>query len=182
MEYGSNGVMAKAKVRAVLVDGKPYQKKADGSLVPLKGKTDWKLLDRQTSAQTEAIAAHDREGAPMSDAEWARAEIVRPEKVAVGIKLDSDVLGWFKDQGKGYQTRINTVLRRFYEVNQKSGALDNRHRDQNGEIHQRRGDPLVGTLRSNYGKDFAQGVRSDMRLDTPRHKKGGSRTKAVKRK
>ena len=32
--------MAKAKVRAVLVDGKPYQRKADGSLVPLKGKTD----------------------------------------------------------------------------------------------------------------------------------------------
>jgi len=174
--------MAKAKVRAVLVDGKPYQKKADGSLVPLKGKTDWKRLDRQTSAQVEDIAASDREGAPMSDAEWARAEIVRPEKVAVGIKLDSDVLDWFKDQGKGYQTRINTVLRRFYEVQQKSGGVDGRHRDQGGEIRQKRGDTLSGTLRNTYGKDFAPDVRGDLRLGTLRHKKVGSHTKAVKGK
>jgi uncharacterized protein (DUF4415 family) len=42
-------------------------------------------------------------------------------KVAVGIKLDNDVLGWFKSQGKGYQTRINTVLRRYYEAHRKAG-------------------------------------------------------------
>jgi uncharacterized protein (DUF4415 family) len=112
--------MKKDKVRAVLIDGKAYRKKADGTLVPLVGKTDWKRLDRQTSAQTDSIADNDSEGAPMSDAEWARAEIVRPEKVAVGIKLDDDMLGWFKSQGKGYQTRINAVLRRFYEVHRKS--------------------------------------------------------------
>jgi uncharacterized protein (DUF4415 family) len=147
--------MKKAKARAVLVDGKAYQK-ADGTLVPLKGKTDWKRLDRQTSAQVDDIAARDREGAPMSDAEWARAEIVRPEKVAVGIKLDSDVLDWFKDQGKGYQTRINGVLRRFYEMHQTSGRLDGRHRDRSGD--------------------------SDARLDQPRQRKAGSHTKAVKGK
>lgn len=113
--------MKKTKARAILVDGKAYQRKADGTLVPLKGKTDWKRLDRQTSAQVEAIADNDREGAPVSDAEWARTEILRPEKVAVGIKLDSDVLGWFKNQGKGYQTRINSVLRRYYEMHRKAG-------------------------------------------------------------
>ena len=174
--------MKKAKARAVLVDGKAFQKKADGSLVPLKGKTDWKRLDRQTSAQVEDIAASDREGAPMSDTEWAKAEIVRPEKVAVGIKLDSDVLDWFKDQGKGYQTRINMVLRRFYEVHQTSRGLDGRHREQSGEIRQKRGDTLVGTLRKIYGKDFAPGVRSDVRSDTLRSRKAGSRTKAGKGK
>jgi hypothetical protein len=68
--------MKKVKSRAVLVDGSAYQRKADGTLVPLKGETDWKRLDRQTSAQVENIAANDREGAPMSDAEWAKAEIV----------------------------------------------------------------------------------------------------------
>ena len=106
--------------RAVLVDGKPYQKKADGSLVPLNGKTDWKRLDRMTSTQVEAIATADRDGAPMTDAEWARAEIVHPHKVAVGLKLDDDLLGWFKSQGKGYQTRINTILRRYYETHRKA--------------------------------------------------------------
>jgi uncharacterized protein (DUF4415 family) len=118
---GSNGVMAKAKVRSVLVDGKAYRKKADGSLVPLEGETDWKRLDRQTSAQVEAIAVNDRDGPPMSDEEWALAEIVQPRKVPVGLKLDNDVLGWFKSQGKGYQTRINTILRRYYETHRKAG-------------------------------------------------------------
>jgi hypothetical protein len=66
--------MKKDKARAVLIDGKAYQKKADGRLVPLEGKTDWKRLDRQTSAQTESIADNDSEGAPMSDAEWVKAE------------------------------------------------------------------------------------------------------------
>jgi uncharacterized protein (DUF4415 family) len=113
--------MNKTKSRAVLVDGRPYQKKADGTLVPLKGKTDWKRLDRQTPVQTDAIAIKDRDGRPMTDAEWASAEIIHPQKVAVGIKLDNDVLGWFKSQGKGYQTRINSVLRRYYEAHRKAG-------------------------------------------------------------
>jgi uncharacterized protein (DUF4415 family) len=167
--------MKKTKTRAVLVDGKAYQWKADGTLVPSKGKTDWRRLDRQASAQVEDIAANDREGAPMSDAEWAWAEIARPEKVAVGIKLDSDVLGWFKDQGKGYQTRINGVLRRFYEVHQ--AGLDSRHSDQSGEIRQKRSDTLVGTFRNTYGKDVAPRTRSDMRS-----RKAGSQTKVVKGK
>jgi uncharacterized protein (DUF4415 family) len=120
MPTGS-GAMNKTKPRAVLVDGGPYQKKVDGTLVPLKGKTDWKRLDRQTSVQTDPIAMKDRDGRPMTDEEWARAEVVHPRKVAVGIKLDNDVLGWFKSQGKGYQTRINTVLRRYYEAHRKAG-------------------------------------------------------------
>lgn len=113
--------MSKVKARAVLVDGKPYQKKADGTLVPITGKTDWKRLDRMTSTQVETIAAGDRDGAPMTDTEWANAEIVHPQKIAVGLKLDDDLLGWFKSQGKGYQTRINTILRRYYETHRKAG-------------------------------------------------------------
>jgi hypothetical protein len=45
-------------------------------------------------------------------------------------------------------------------------GLDNRCRDDNGEIRQKRGDTQVGTLRQTYGENFAPGVRSDMRLDT----------------
>jgi hypothetical protein len=47
-------------------------------------------------------------------------------------------------------------------------GLDNRCRDQDGEIRQKRGDTMVGTLRKTYGPDFAPGVRSDMRLATLR--------------
>lgn len=60
-------------------------------------------------------------------------------------------------------------------------GLDNRCRDNDGEIRQKRGDTLVGTLRKTYGGDFAPGVRSDMRLDTLRERAGGeSLTQLVK--
>ncbi len=54
----------------------------------------------------------------------------------------------------------------------KQPGLDGRHRDLNGEIHRKRGDTLIGTLRKEYGPDFAPGVRSDMRLDTYRDRFG----------
>ena len=43
---------------------------------------------------------------------------VEPVKVALSIKIDADVLAWFKSKGKGYQTRINKALR---DVMVKSG-------------------------------------------------------------
>jgi len=36
---------------------------------------------------------------------------VEPVKVSLSIKIDADVLTWFKSKGKGYQTRINNALR-----------------------------------------------------------------------
>jgi hypothetical protein len=45
-------------------------------------------------------------------------------------------------------------------------GLDSRHRDENGQIRQKNGNTLVGTLRETYGATFAPGHRSDMRLDT----------------
>ena len=41
-----------------------------------------------------------------------------PTKQSVTILMDSDVLVWFKSQGKGYQTRINQLLRRYMESHQ----------------------------------------------------------------
>ncbi len=51
-------------------------------------------------------------------------------------------------------------------------GLDQRTRDDDGEIRQKRGDTLVRTLREIYGPSFAPGVRSDMRLDTLRDRFG----------
>ena len=45
-------------------------------------------------------------------------------------------------------------------------GLDDRCRDQNGQIRAKNGSTLVRTLRETYGEDFAPGVRSDMKLDT----------------
>ena len=38
-------------------------------------------------------------------------EFFKPKKQAVQIRLDADVLAWFRGYGKGYQSRINAVLR-----------------------------------------------------------------------
>lgn len=43
-------------------------------------------------------------------------------------------------------------------------GLDSRSRDKDGQIHEKRGDTLVRTLRKHYGQDFAPGVRGDMKL------------------
>lgn len=39
-----------------------------------------------------------------------------PPKAAISLRLDADVLEWFKAQGPGYQTRINSVLRAFRDA------------------------------------------------------------------
>ncbi len=45
--------------------------------------------------------------------------VVPPGKKQVTVRLDSDVLAWLKDQGKGYQTRINAILRAYYDAHAK---------------------------------------------------------------
>jgi len=51
---------------------------------------------------------------------WANAVIEYPEKKKpVTLRLDADVIDWFRSLGKGYQTRINSVLRSFYEAHKK---------------------------------------------------------------
>ena len=45
---------------------------------------------------------------------------VSPGKKPVTIRLDVDVLNWLKAQGRGYQSRINAVLRAYYEAQTKS--------------------------------------------------------------
>lgn len=51
---------------------------------------------------------------------WEKAELRLPErKKAVYIRLDADLLEWMKAQGKGYQSRINAILRAYYEAHRE---------------------------------------------------------------
>jgi hypothetical protein len=58
-------------------------------------------------------------------------------------------------------------------------GLDNRCRDNDGTIREKRGDTLVRTLRQTYGSDFASGARSDTKLETLRQRTGKSLTELV---
>jgi hypothetical protein len=59
-------------------------------------------------------------------------------------------------------------------------GLDDRCRDENGRIRQKRGDTLVKTLRREYGDDFAAGYRADTKLETIRRQTGKSLTELVR--
>jgi uncharacterized protein (DUF4415 family) len=51
---------------------------------------------------------------PLTEEFWKNAvrnPLYRPVKTSTTVRLDSDVLAWLKGQGKGYQTRINAILR-----------------------------------------------------------------------
>ena len=53
---------------------------------------------------------------------WEKARLVSPDrrKVHTGLRIDADVLDWFKAKGRGWQTRMNAVLRSYYEHERRS--------------------------------------------------------------
>lgn len=84
---------------------------------PASKGSDWKRVDRQTDDDIRRAIQRDPDAAPELDASWfKRARVVLPEpKQAVSLRLDRDVVNWFKKQGKGYQTKINAVLRTYVD-------------------------------------------------------------------
>jgi len=53
---------------------------------------------------------------------WKNARVIFPKpKKAVTIRIDGDVLDWFRKGGKGYQSRINAVLRSYMESLETEG-------------------------------------------------------------
>ena len=85
----------------------------------LKDHTDWDRLRSMTDEELERAIADDPES-DSSDFDWDKAVMVGPlTKKAVSIRLDQDVLDFFKAAGRGYQTRINAILRSYMNA-QKS--------------------------------------------------------------
>ncbi|MBL4711336.1 MAG: BrnA antitoxin family protein [Gammaproteobacteria bacterium] len=52
----------------------------------------------------------------LDDDFFKNAEVVMPPKESLTLRVDTDVLTWFRHTGKGYQTRINKLLRRYMET------------------------------------------------------------------
>jgi len=80
-----------------------------------KSKTDWDRIDAMSD---EDIDTSD--SPPLDDEFFANAQIRMPKpKQTITIRLDADILSWFKAQGDGYQTRMNAVLRTYMEAKKK---------------------------------------------------------------
>ena len=79
--------------------------------------TDWKRVDGVRDADVDVS-----EIPPLDASFFKDAELRLPgAKQSITVRLDSDVLEWFRSQGKGYQTWMNAVLRLYME-SQKNGA------------------------------------------------------------
>ena len=80
-----------------------------------KGKTDWARVDALTDEEIAEAVRNDPDAAPL-DIDWSKAVLVVPhKKQAISIRVDEDVLGFFKEEGVGYQSRMNAVLRSYMQ-------------------------------------------------------------------
>jgi uncharacterized protein (DUF4415 family) len=84
-----------------------------------KGKTDWARVDALTDEDIARAVANDPDAVPI-DIDWSDAVlVVPPRKQAISIRVDEDVLNFFKKEGDGYQRRINAVLRSYMQQKAK---------------------------------------------------------------
>jgi uncharacterized protein (DUF4415 family) len=80
-----------------------------------KGKTNWAAVDALTDDQIAEAVAKDPDAVPL-DFDWSDAVLViPPKKTAISIRVDDDVLAFYKKQGAGYQRRMNAVLRSYMD-------------------------------------------------------------------
>ncbi len=76
-----------------------------------QSKTDWAKVDATSDDKLNYADIPEQD-----DAFFKNAILQIPEsKATVTMRMDKDVLEWFKAQGKGYQTRINALLRAYMD-------------------------------------------------------------------
>jgi uncharacterized protein (DUF4415 family) len=106
---------------ASLDDGTNIIEHPDGRLERRKSETDWARLDALTDEEIEASIANDPDWS--DDWNWGEAVLViPPKKKAISIRVDEDVLDYFRKEGAGYQRRMNAVLRSYMQQKRKKRA------------------------------------------------------------
>jgi uncharacterized protein (DUF4415 family) len=82
-------------------------------------RTNWDKVDAATGSKLEASIRADVDDV-RGEPDWTRAVAGIPApKDHINIRIDHDILQWFKSNGKGYQTRMNNVLRAFVQTRQQ---------------------------------------------------------------
>ena len=79
-------------------------------------RSNWARVDAFTEEEIERMAIED--GA--DDFDWTKGKLVMPRnKESIHLRIDPDILEWFKSQGPGHLTRINAVLRTYVDAQRK---------------------------------------------------------------
>ncbi|HZD92481.1 MAG TPA: BrnA antitoxin family protein [Pseudolabrys sp.] len=83
-------------------------------------KSDLEKLRNLTDEEIDASIANDPDWEEFKDVDWDDAVLViPPKKTPISIRVDEDVLDYFKAGGAGYQRRMNAVLRSYMEQKKK---------------------------------------------------------------
>jgi uncharacterized protein (DUF4415 family) len=82
----------------------------------MPSETDWARLASDAPEKAPTRAHPEADVKHIVRAMVQRGLAPLPSKSSISLRVDQDVLEWFKAQGTGYQTRINTVLRAFRDA------------------------------------------------------------------
>ena len=84
----------------------------------------WARVDAMSEEELEAAIASDPDWAdiPRNWYKHARPHYPEDMKKQVSLRIDPDVLAWFKRQGPDYRRRINNALRAFVDAHERRGA------------------------------------------------------------
>ncbi|MFQ5421063.1 MAG: BrnA antitoxin family protein [Anaerolineae bacterium] len=85
-----------------------------------KSLTDWERLDAITDEDIYLSDAPEITPEMFAKAVVQRGLEPTKKKQQVTLRIDSDVLAWFRMQGRGYQTKINALLRAYMEAHETS--------------------------------------------------------------
>lgn len=103
----------------------------DEMLARGESQTDWERVRALTFEEIEAAIASDPDeaGWEYQPPDWDNVIIGFPKpKRQLTVRLDGDIIEWFKETGTGYQTRMNAVLRSYVEA-EKRRELERRKQD-----------------------------------------------------
>lgn len=81
-----------------------------------ESQSDWERAARMTDEEIEAADRDDPEMDGIDDEWMANAIVERPRKKAIYAKFDEDVIAYYQRLGRGYQARMNAVLRAYMEA------------------------------------------------------------------
>jgi len=82
-----------------------------------ESRTNLARIDAMTEAELEQVIASDPDWADIPENWYEQAEAVMPKpKVPVSIRLDADVIEYFRSTGRGWQTRVNAILRAYRDI------------------------------------------------------------------
>lgn len=97
------------------MNAKSTKPTSSSSMSKSMSKKDWKRFDAMKDEEIDCSDIPE-----LDESFWKNAKLVMPQKrKSIALRVDEDVLHWFKAQGKLYQSRMAAVLRAYMEASKR---------------------------------------------------------------